>query len=69
MSDYDLNRKDDMLIRKLKQRNAQWIHDKIPDRNYVGGFKYSATCRCSVCGFVAGHEMPVCPGCKTRIKQ
>ena len=67
MSEFDWNRKDDTLIRQLKQRNAQWIHEKIPDKNYFGGFKYSATCRCSVCGFIAGHEMPVCPRCKTRI--
>ena len=64
---FDLNPEYFDVIRQLKQRNAQWIHEKIPDKNYFGGFKYSATCKCSVCGFVAGHEMPECPRCKTRI--
>ncbi|MBP3868274.1 MAG: hypothetical protein J6D38_04090 [Solobacterium sp.] len=68
MSEFNRNIEED-LISRLKARKAEWIHDKIPDKSYVQGFKYSAACRCSICGFRAAHEMYVCPGCKTVISK
>lgn len=44
-----------------------WIHSKIKDPRFTSGFKYSLECTCSVCGLVAAHEMPVCPGCHSRM--
>ena len=44
-----------------------WIHHKVEEEGYVGGYKYLPTCDCSECGFTSNIEHDVCPHCGAKM--
>ena len=53
----------------IQNRMPHWIHHTQKDERFVGGLIYLRECECSVCGYVAEREMPICPKCKTQIRK
>ena len=45
------------------KQTATWIHDKIEDLSYFGGWKILPSCTCSKCGYHSNKEKSVCPHC------
>ena len=44
-----------------------WIHDQIDDPSYIKGYKTIRACTCSICGYHAHGEMPICYSCGSRM--
>ena len=45
-----------------------WIHEKIEDPSYVGGFRYARNCSSSNCGYEASFEKEICPRCRKKMQ-
>ena len=57
--------KDQSVMDAMEKAIPHWIHEKVEDPSYVGGFRYARNCTCSVCGYEASFEKEKCPHCGT----
>ena len=64
LEDVDVIEKDDL---HEESDAAMWIHDKVEDTGYVGGWKILPSCTCSKCGYHSNREKTVCPQCRSRM--
>ena len=62
-----INKKESAL-EAIQRRIPHWIHYTQEDARFVGGKVYLRQCECSICGYVAQKELPMCPNCKTQIR-
>ncbi len=61
--------KGESTIDKMKSLVPHWIHEKIEDPSYVGGFRYARNCTCSECGYESSFEKKTCPHCGVKMHQ
>ncbi|MBR2812428.1 MAG: hypothetical protein IKD69_13710 [Solobacterium sp.] len=61
--------KGESVMEAMQKAIPHWIHERVADPHFVGGYKYKRNCRCSVCGYESSFEKPVCPHCQRKMQQ
>ncbi|MBR2554483.1 MAG: hypothetical protein IKE94_06435 [Aeriscardovia sp.] len=54
--------------KESETETGMWLHDKVEDPKYVGGWKILPSCTCSKCGYHANKEKAVCPNCGAKMR-
>ena len=54
---------EEALQASAAEEAQEWIHDRIEDPSYFGGYKILPSCVCPACGYHANKEKTVCPRC------